>query len=406
MRYDVFVCHASEDKDDVARPLAEVLESRGRTVWLDERQLTVGDSLRQRIDVGLRESRFGIVILSPAFFAKRWPQWELDGLAQREMLSGEKVVLPVWHRVTAADVAAQSPSLAGRLAARTDDGLDAVATEIEAVFAVAPPDPREEQVGSPPPVPAGQHPVLVLAPPSQHRLNEPHRVTPEPQVIWAQTAFVDIENVGSATAFIRGSGADTCSVGTVTVRAPSAVAASTSRPVELVVSTMTSNMQLPAGEQLRFWLDYGVGDEATRRLWATARYNAGGGWENLSSESRSLADPRKSIHEGASAAGETERVLARMAFASSELRGGSAELKLRRWAAAFGEEQLRCIVEAYGQSHRSDVAPTQVGGGWLEYATRFPEDFSGAGTMAGSHRVTWRAGESDEELAADEFRFP
>ena len=73
MEYDVFISHASEDKDEVARPLAQRLEQLGLRVWLDECQLTVGDSLRRSIDRGLGESRFGVVVLSPAFFRKEWP---------------------------------------------------------------------------------------------------------------------------------------------------------------------------------------------------------------------------------------------------------------------------------------------------------------------------------------------
>src|SRR5205823_5536445 len=73
-RYDVFICHASEDKHDVARPLAEALTARGARVWLDELEMKVGDSLRLKIDDGLRLSRFGVVVLSPSFFDKRWTQ--------------------------------------------------------------------------------------------------------------------------------------------------------------------------------------------------------------------------------------------------------------------------------------------------------------------------------------------
>ena len=48
--YDVFICHASEDKEDVARPLAEGLISRGYSVWYDEFTLVVGDSLLGSIE--------------------------------------------------------------------------------------------------------------------------------------------------------------------------------------------------------------------------------------------------------------------------------------------------------------------------------------------------------------------
>jgi len=69
---DVFICHASEDKDAIARPLAEALRERGHVVWFDEFELEIGDSLRQEIDRGLARSRFGVVILSPSFFEKKW----------------------------------------------------------------------------------------------------------------------------------------------------------------------------------------------------------------------------------------------------------------------------------------------------------------------------------------------
>ena len=68
--WDFFICHATEDKIDVVGPLAEMLRSRDFRVWYDRWEITIGDSLRRKIDEGLRESRYGIVILSPAFLRK------------------------------------------------------------------------------------------------------------------------------------------------------------------------------------------------------------------------------------------------------------------------------------------------------------------------------------------------
>jgi hypothetical protein len=130
MLYDVFICHASEDKESFVRPLALALRDRHVEVWYDEFTLTLGDSIRRAIDKGLAQSRFGIVVLSHAFFSKKWPQHELDGLIDRELLAGEKVVLTVWHRVGHEDVAAYSPSLAGKWAVPTANGLAAVVAEI------------------------------------------------------------------------------------------------------------------------------------------------------------------------------------------------------------------------------------------------------------------------------------
>lgn len=129
MEWDVFISHASEDKAEVALPLAERLRAEGLRVWLDSFELTVGDSLRQSIERGLAGSRFGIAIISSSFLQKHWPQAELDGLAAREA-AGVKVILPVWHRVDEASIRAQSPMLAGLLAVKTANGMDHVVSEL------------------------------------------------------------------------------------------------------------------------------------------------------------------------------------------------------------------------------------------------------------------------------------
>lgn len=92
--HDIFICHASEDKEQVARPLAGQLRSVGLSVWYDEFSLKLGDSLRESVDKGLAGSRYGLVILSPNFFAKKWPQAELNGLFAIEMAGGEKRYFP------------------------------------------------------------------------------------------------------------------------------------------------------------------------------------------------------------------------------------------------------------------------------------------------------------------------
>lgn len=116
--YDAFISHASEDKAAVARPLARELGKLGFSVWFDEFSLKVGDSLRRTIDRGLGLSRFGVIILSKTFFAKNWPQYELNGLVSREM-DGKKVILPVWHGVTRKEVEHFSAPLSDKVAATT-----------------------------------------------------------------------------------------------------------------------------------------------------------------------------------------------------------------------------------------------------------------------------------------------
>ena len=73
--YDVFISHASEDKDDnqddIVRSLATALINQGLRVWYDEFSLKIGDSLRQKIDKGLASSLF-------SFISKGWANYELD----------------------------------------------------------------------------------------------------------------------------------------------------------------------------------------------------------------------------------------------------------------------------------------------------------------------------------------
>jgi hypothetical protein len=116
--YDAFISHATEDKEKVVKPLANALTRMKYRVWYDEFELRVGDSLRKSIDKGLLNSRFGVVVLSPAFFSKKWPQYELNGLTAREM-DGHKVILPVWHMLDRDDVLVYSPTLADKVALST-----------------------------------------------------------------------------------------------------------------------------------------------------------------------------------------------------------------------------------------------------------------------------------------------
>lgn len=126
--FDLFLSHASEDKEAVVRPLASMLAERGIRIWLDETALTLGDSLRRSIDRGLARSRFGLVVLSRSFFDKEWPQRELDALAAR--VDREKTVLPIWHGVGRSEVEGYSPMLADKLAVSTAAGLDKVVAEV------------------------------------------------------------------------------------------------------------------------------------------------------------------------------------------------------------------------------------------------------------------------------------
>lgn len=134
MEWDVFISHATEDKEQIALPLATALQLRGLRVWYDDFTLNLADPLRRSIEQGLSSSRFGVVILSHAYFAKKWPQQELDAFFARET-RGEKVIIPVWHNVGFDDVINHSVLLADKLAVSSSIGAERVAERIQSVVA-------------------------------------------------------------------------------------------------------------------------------------------------------------------------------------------------------------------------------------------------------------------------------
>lgn len=113
--WDAFISHASEDKDYV-EPLVESLQAAGIRVWYDRVILEWGDDLRTKIDHGLANCRYGIVIFSKFFLAgKKWTDHEFNGLFALEK-HGTKLILPIWHGITRDELLSFSPAFASRLA--------------------------------------------------------------------------------------------------------------------------------------------------------------------------------------------------------------------------------------------------------------------------------------------------
>ena len=132
-RNTIFISHASEDQETFVRPLVHALKRRGLQLSYSEYSLKLGESVRRSIDQGLAECSAGVVVLSPSYFAKEWPQWELDALFASEV-AGRSRILPIWHEVDLAYVARASPLLADRYAAQSSKGVEQVAEEIAAQF--------------------------------------------------------------------------------------------------------------------------------------------------------------------------------------------------------------------------------------------------------------------------------
>ena len=130
-QWDVFISHASEDKETVAKPFAETLRSKNLNVWYDEFTLKWGKSLRKSIDEGLSNSLFGIVILSKAFFQKKWTQIELDALVSIMTSTGEDNILPLRYGISNKEIVNVSPTLAGIFSRSWDEGIEKLAKEVK-----------------------------------------------------------------------------------------------------------------------------------------------------------------------------------------------------------------------------------------------------------------------------------
>lgn len=135
VQYDVFVSHAWEDKESFVEEFVQELQKLNLRVWYDKKQIKWGDSMRAKIDEGLRKSKFGVAVLSPDYIkeGKYWTKAELDGLFQLESVNG-KMLLPVWHNLTKKEVMAYSPIIAGKLAMNTASMTPAeIAAELAAL---------------------------------------------------------------------------------------------------------------------------------------------------------------------------------------------------------------------------------------------------------------------------------
>ena len=116
--WDAFISHAWEDKETFVRPLVEALGRLGVSLWYDEISLKLGDSLSKSIDHGIAKSRNGIVVVSPAFIGKNWPEAELRALMTRRIDSGLHL-FPIWLNVDKETIANYSPMLADLVALQT-----------------------------------------------------------------------------------------------------------------------------------------------------------------------------------------------------------------------------------------------------------------------------------------------
>jgi hypothetical protein len=109
---DVFLCHAWDDRDGVAKDLHDLLENDGVTVWFSEKDVGLGTPLLRAIDKGLAKTRVGLVLVTPALLNRL----ENEGIADKELseLLAREQLIPVVHGTTFEALREVSPLLASR----------------------------------------------------------------------------------------------------------------------------------------------------------------------------------------------------------------------------------------------------------------------------------------------------
>ena len=103
---DLFLSHASEDKEHLVRPVADELRRRGLSVWLDEGQILPGVDFVDAIQSGMKDAHAVVVFLSASFLRKRWPLKELNNF-----VAMGKPLIPVVSDLIIRDVLESYPLL-------------------------------------------------------------------------------------------------------------------------------------------------------------------------------------------------------------------------------------------------------------------------------------------------------
>ncbi len=129
--YDVFISHAAEDKVDLADEIKQSLAQSGLRVWYSSDQLPLGENIRSHIGKGLRQCRYGVVILSQSSLKSPWIIHELYALMERRE-KNKTIIIPVRHYVTSEQVKQFAPDIANIYSLSTNDGLDKVISKLQA----------------------------------------------------------------------------------------------------------------------------------------------------------------------------------------------------------------------------------------------------------------------------------
>lgn len=134
IEFDVFLSHSSLDKDVFVSELSEKLSNKGLKVFEDVKVFKIGQSQTDMMNMGILNSRFVIVFLSPNFIKSGWSDYEFKSFLNREINEKRVIILPIWHDVSVDEVRQYNPYLVDKFALNTQKfSLDEIVEHINQV---------------------------------------------------------------------------------------------------------------------------------------------------------------------------------------------------------------------------------------------------------------------------------
>ena len=110
-QYDVFISHANADKLDYVDDLYMAIRKLGISIFYDSESLSWGDKWKDEILNGTESSEFAIIVISDNFFDREWTERELSEFFNRQNESGQKIILPLLHKITIDNLKAKYPHI-------------------------------------------------------------------------------------------------------------------------------------------------------------------------------------------------------------------------------------------------------------------------------------------------------
>ena len=110
-QYDVFISHATKDKNSYVDKLVEAIKKEGLSVFYDTECILWGDSIPEKIAEGLTNCTLAVVVISKNYFGRPWTEYEIRTLLNRQNQDNNKLVMPILYGVSKKQLMMHYPEL-------------------------------------------------------------------------------------------------------------------------------------------------------------------------------------------------------------------------------------------------------------------------------------------------------